>query len=406
MPDPPTGGGSVGTNSGVGLACAGGVVEGAFYEIGALCALEEAVDGLDLNRLSAYVGVSSGAIVATFLAAGVPIRELSRAVAGYARPPLDFRPQVLFRPDWAEFGRRLRLLPSSVASSVRRFLRDPGDMGLLGAALGLGSLIPVGLFDNAPLERFVADVLADRGVANRFGAFRPALRIVATDLDSAEAVCFGTPGWDGIPVSRAVQASTALPVLYRPVEIDGRHYIDGVARRTVHASRALETGAGLVFCVNPIVPVDMRAAPPDARHAGSGLVDAGLPLVLSQTFRTLVHSRMQTGFRGYRHLFPDANTILLEPDVADRTLFFSNVFSFANRQAICTKAYEATRTWLRDHANEVDPILEGHGMRLNRRILADRGLTLHGRPCDSPTAAAADRAMDRLEEVLGALETA
>jgi hypothetical protein len=158
--------------------------------------------------------------------------------------------------------------------------------------------------------------------------------------------------------------------------------------------------------VNPIVPVDMRAAPPDARHAGSGLVDAGLPLVLSQTFRTLVHSRMQTGFRGYRHLFPDANTILLEPDVADRTLFFSNVFSFANRQAICTKAYEATRTWLRDHANEVDPILEGHGMRLNRRILADRGLTLHGRPCDSPTAAAADRAMDRLEEVLGALETA
>ncbi len=392
--------------SGVGLACAGGVVEGAFYEIGALCALEEAVDGLDLNALSAYVGVSSGAIVATFLAAGVPIRELSRAVAGHAEPPLDFRPQDLFRPDWLEFRRRLRRVPSATVGAVRRFLRDPGDMGLLGAALGLGSLIPVGLFDNAPVERLVADVLAHRGVPNRFDAFGPALRIVATDLDSAEAVCFGTPEWDGIPVSRAVQASTALPVLYRPVEIDGRHYIDGVARRTVHASRALETGAGLVFCVNPIVPVDLRSASSDERHAGSGLMDAGLPLVLSQTFRTLVHSRMQTGFRAYRHVFPNANTILLEPDAADRTLFFSNVFSFANRQAICMGAYEATRSWLLDHADEVDPVLAPHGMSLDRRALADRNRTLFGRPCDAPSTRAADEAMDRLEAVLGRMEPA
>ena len=42
MPDP-TASRSGDTVPGVGLACAGGVVEGAFYEIGALCALEEAV---------------------------------------------------------------------------------------------------------------------------------------------------------------------------------------------------------------------------------------------------------------------------------------------------------------------------------------------------------------------------
>lgn len=390
--------------SGVGLACAGGVVEGAFYEIGALCALEEAVDGLDLNALSAYVGVSSGAMIATFLAAGVPIRELSRAVAGHAQPPLDFRPQDLFRPDWAEFRRRLGKLPTATAQAVRRFLRDPGDMGFLGAVLGLGSLIPVGFFDNAPVERYVAEVLDYMGVPNRFDAFRASLRIVATDLDSAEAVCFGTPGRDGIPVSRAVQASTALPVLYRPVEIDGRHYIDGVARRTVHASRALETGAGLVFCVNPIVPVNLRAESPVERHADIGLMDAGLPLVLSQTFRTLVHSRMQTGFRAYRHVFPEAHTILLEPDSADRTLFFSNVFSFANRQAVCVAAYEDTRAWLRDNAAAVDPVLALHGMELNGDILADKERTLMGRPCDAPSIEAADRAMDRLEQVLGRLE--
>ena len=36
-----------GSGGRVGLACAGGVVEGAFYEVGALCALEESVRGLD-----------------------------------------------------------------------------------------------------------------------------------------------------------------------------------------------------------------------------------------------------------------------------------------------------------------------------------------------------------------------
>jgi hypothetical protein len=39
----------------VGLALAGGVVEGGFYEVGVLCALEESVAGLDLDALDSYV---------------------------------------------------------------------------------------------------------------------------------------------------------------------------------------------------------------------------------------------------------------------------------------------------------------------------------------------------------------
>ena len=54
----------------------------------------------------------------------------------------------------------------------------------------------------------------------------------------------------------AVQASSALPGLYPPVEIEGRHYVDGVLLKTLHASVALEAGAELVLCINPIVPVD------------------------------------------------------------------------------------------------------------------------------------------------------
>ena len=71
----------------IGLGCAGGVIEGAVYEIGALCALDEAVDGIDLHALDMYVGVSSGGLVGAMLANGVPARELSRAVVSVpARP--------------------------------------------------------------------------------------------------------------------------------------------------------------------------------------------------------------------------------------------------------------------------------------------------------------------------------
>ena len=50
-----------------------------------------------------------------------------------------------------------------------------------------------------------------------------------------------------------MKASTALPGLYSPVEIDGRHYVDGVLLKTMHASVALDEGADLVLCGNPIV---------------------------------------------------------------------------------------------------------------------------------------------------------
>ena len=50
-------------SQGVGLALAGGGPGGAVYEIGALRALEEAIEGFDPNRLDVYVGVSAGSMV-------------------------------------------------------------------------------------------------------------------------------------------------------------------------------------------------------------------------------------------------------------------------------------------------------------------------------------------------------
>jgi len=393
----------------IGLACAGGVVEGAFYEIGALCALEEAIEGVQFHELDVYVGVSSGALVTSFLANGVSVRTMSLAVLSQADPLLNIRPDVLFRPAFKEYLHRFGRLPGALLKTLQRYLTNPADLSLFGSLSGLSEVLPVGLFDNEPLHKYLDRAFAVEGRTNDFRKLRSKLRVVAIDVDSAEITCFGNEGKDHIPISRAVQASTALPGLYCPVEIDGRYYIDGVAKKTVHASKALKEGAELLFCINPIVPANTRLKQEGQgalRPTQTNMVDRGLPTVLSQTFRTLVHSRMRTGFKNYEYVYPDADIIVIEPRSDDYIMFFSNIFSFSNRKGVCEHAYRTTRAFLREHAEEISPRLDRHGLRLLPDVLNDTERTLYGeegplqRRLPPSSTQEADLALDRIDEVL------
>ena len=382
-PDPAEPGGNApnsgvpgaGAPGGIGLAMAGGVVEGGFYEVGVLCALEEAVRGLTLNALDVYVGVSSGALLSALLANGVSPRTLSRAVAGEAGPDLDLRPELLFDAAWGDYAAAALRAPRILLQAARRLLARPLDESPYGLLMELGAAVPAGLFAGRAVEQYLARALASEGRTDDFRRLATKLRVVAVDLDSSELVDFGTPDTAHVPISRAVRASIALPGLYQPVEIDGRHYIDGVARRTMHASVALRDGARLLFCVNPIVPVDVRG--PGGVSPRGPLVGYGLPAVLSQTFRTLVHSRMTTGLANYRHTHPDADVVLIEPALTDHRLFFSNIFSFTNRRGVTEHAYQTTRRWLRDNAGALGPVLARHGLALRHDVLADASRTLY-----------------------------
>ena len=107
----------------MGLALAGGGPFGAIYEIGALCALEESLAGLDLTDCQGYVGVSAGGIIAASLANGISPRELCRAFIENEGEANDIlHPDTLMRPAWGEFARRLALVPALVAQAAWRYL--------------------------------------------------------------------------------------------------------------------------------------------------------------------------------------------------------------------------------------------------------------------------------------------
>jgi predicted acylesterase/phospholipase RssA len=354
----------------VGLALAGGGPAGSIYEIGAVRALDEALDGIDFNGISVYVGVSAGGFISSCLANGLTTAQLCRAIVKPEPGEHPFVPENFLSPAVSQFAKSGFRMPRLLIEGLWEFARNPGDVTLVESLLRLSRALPVGIFDNEPIEDYLRKIFSRPGRSNDFRKLSRKLFIVAADLDSGRAIRFGEPGLDHVPISLAVQASTALPGLYPPVEIEGRHYVDGVLHKTVHASVALDEGADLVICVNPIVPVDtIRSIEEGAMRRGK-LANRGLPSVLSQTFRTIIHSRMGTGLAAYERKYADRDVLVFEPRRDDYDMFFSNIFSFSKRKAVAEHAYRSTREKLWRNRHRLGPLLDRHGIALRTDVLS------------------------------------
>ncbi len=393
----------------IGLALAGGGPLGAVWEIGALCALAEAVPALDLNALDGYVGVSAGSFIAAGLANGMTPRQLCTSFIENVGPRADLiHPNLFFRPALAEYARRVAAAPLLLAQAgwglaVQRH-------SVLTALERVGRALPTGLFSNAALQQQLARVFSAPGRSNDFRRLQRRLVLVATDLDTGRAAPFGLPGWDHVPISQAVAASAALPGLFPPEPINGRWYVDGALKKTLHARVLLDDGLDLLLCLNPLVPFSA------GRNAGhrvlSGanpripqLVEGGLPLVLSQTFRSLIHSRLELGLQGYGSSHPGTQILLFEPDHHDPEMFLANTFGYTQRRWLAEHAYRHTRADLRSRRGALSAALQCHGLALDDAVLDDEHRSLLREPRGAvPAATRGGRALQRLDEVLNDLE--
>jgi predicted acylesterase/phospholipase RssA len=387
---------------------------GAMYEIGALRALEEAIEGLDLTDAHVYVGVSAGSVIAAALANRMPVAHLLRSVATRVEDD-PFLPQVFFMPAYREWISRAVRVPVLVGEAVKSFVRR---RSLLRALRHFASAVPVAIFDNEPIRRSIHNAFTRHGRTDDFRELRHRLIIVATDLGTGEPVRFGDRPWDHIPISTAIQASTALPGVYPAVWIEGHQCVDGVLLKTVHASVAFDAGSDLVLCVNPIVPVDTSAGTRSGLLPEGVLVRHGLPTLISQTFRTMIHSRLQAGFAAYEARYENADFLLFEPERDLYEMFFSNIFSLSSRRAVCELAYQATRRDLIRREDGLAPILAKHGLALRERVLHDAartvwtGLDLDEEiattgtqefrvPMSTSVARRLDDALQRIEQIVG-----
>ena len=388
----------------IGLTLAGGGPLGGIYEVGACVALEEAIDGLSLVDADVYVGVSAGSFVAASLANGFEPRRLARMLLG-SDGSQAFDPSLLLRPALREYLNRARAIPRLALQAAREYLGNPWRHGLFESFQRLSRAIPTGLFDGAGVDAVLRRQFSEVGRSNDFRRLKARLYVVATDLDSGQAVAFGGPGRDDMPISTAVQASAALPGLFPPVEIQGRHYVDGALIKTLHASVALRDGVDLLLCVNPLVPFDAQLA----EQHGAGhrqLSEGGLPVVLAQTFRAIIRSRMRVGMDRYQHQFKHADVLLFEPAQDDEAMFFANLFSYRDRARLCEHAYQRTREHLYQRRDELAPVLARHGLQLNLEVLRDRTRTLLGAEPAATATQGLARTLDQLQHWIDARRAA
>lgn len=392
-----------------GLAVAGGGPIGGIYEMGALRALDEAIEGLDLTRMDVYVGVSSGAFLAAGLANRIDTGEMCRMFITEEEPEHTFRPETFLRPAFHEYFRRALSLPKVLAEAVIDLVINPWAGNVTEVLGKLCTALPTGVFDNEGIERYLRSMFSAPGRSNDFRKLDRPLYVVAVELDTGAAVRFGSAGANRVPISKAVQASSALPGFYPPVEIGGRHYVDGALQRTLHASVALDEDIDLLIALNPLVPFDAALARERGEEPPGSLVDGGLPRVLSQTIRAMLYSRMRVGFGKYDKSYDNSDLVLFQPDPDDALMFFTNVFSFASRRHLCEHAYRTTMADLRRNREHFGKVLARHGLGLRADILDDEDRTVWDgligtRPPDSTILSRLNRTLNELERTMARMQ--
>jgi predicted acylesterase/phospholipase RssA len=283
----------------VGLCLTGGGITGALYQVGALAALEDATPGLPASDVDVLVGSSSGATVALALAGGSTATRMYRALLD---PSDDFFPltrQHLLKFDadeWKRVGR-------SALGAARRVLLSatskPLSLDPWTEIERFTDSLPAGVFTMDAYARFLEDFGRRRGLPRTFRALDRTLLVVAHDLDLGERVVFGEGPLADVALADAVAASSAIPLLFAPVRLDGRDYVDGGLGDVGHVDVAVAHGCTHVVVINPMVPLRNDPAVRDV-PTGHGLRervrDKGLLWVYNQSWRF----RSETRFRKLR----------------------------------------------------------------------------------------------------------
>jgi NTE family protein len=358
-----------GRRSRTALVLGGGGFTGGVYEIGALRALDLLAVNRTVNQFDVYVGTSAGSFVASLAANGVTPEEMMRVVNQQVPTPFrDVDRGTLMRPNLVEFAQAAALLPLRMLGLTRNLLGHLRSASVIDLAVGLAEALPSGLYDSAAVREYLERVLSDPDRSNDFRLLENELYLTATDLDTCERSVLGGPEWDDVPISLAVAASTALPMVYKPVEVKGRHLIDGGIRSTTNVDVAVERGAKFVIVVNPLVPYVndfQKVIPTMLGSRVRRVADMGFPQIGYQAFKLLAHQRLHEAVRNWREKYPGVDIILIEPDPNDELMFETNILNFTRRVEIAKHGFESVTLKLAQDYDELKAVCAKHGIDIS-----------------------------------------
>ena len=351
------------------LVLGGGGFTGGVYEIGALRALDLLSVNRTVNEFDVYVGTSAGSFVAAAVANGVTPEEMMRVIVQQVPTPFpDARVSALLKPNYGEFLTKGMLLPFRLVSLVRSLARDLGQISAVDLVVGLAEALPSGAYSAEGIARYVHQVLSDPDRTDDFRLLANELYLAATDLDTCERVVFGAEGWDDVPISTAVSASGALPMLYKPVQVKDRELIDGGILSTTNLDIAVEAGAKFIVVVNPLVPYvnDFQKRVPTLTGSRPRRVsDMGFPQIGYQSFKLLAYQRLHELARRWEERYPGVDIILIEPEPNDELMFQTSIMNYTSRVDIARHGFQSVTLKLAHDYPRFKRICARHGVEIS-----------------------------------------
>jgi predicted acylesterase/phospholipase RssA len=351
------------------LVLGGGGFTGGVYEIGALRALDLLAVDRTVNQFDVYVGTSAGALIAALAANGVTPEQMMRVVNDQVPQPFsDVSLDSLLRPNYREFVAKGLRLPLHVVGLVRELGRSLPTFSTVDLAVALAELLPSGLYTGSGIEDYVRSALSDPDRTDDFRELACELYLAATDLDTCERIVLGGKGWDDVPISAAVRASAALPMVYQPTKLKDRELVDGGIVSTTNLDIAVEAGAKLIVVVNPLVPYvnDFTKEIPTLFGTRTRRVsDMGFPKIGYQTFKLLAYQRLHDVARTWRERYPGVDIVLIEPDTDDELMFQTNILDYRSRLAVARHGFQSVTVKLAADYDEWREVLARHGIQIS-----------------------------------------
>jgi NTE family protein len=350
------------------LVLGGGGFTGGVYEIGALRALDLLAVNSTVNNFDVYVGTSAGSFVASMLANGVTPEEMMQVINSDDETGLeDLDLDKVLKPNYLGFLAKGVALPLRTLELLRSLVRI-GEFSAMDIGVGLAEALPTGLYSGSGISDYVEGVLGEGDRVNDFRLLDPELYLTATDLDTCERIVFGEDGWSDVPISKAVECSTCLPIVYKPVDLKGRQFVDGGIRSTTNVDIAVEKGAKFIVVVNPLVPYvnDFEKTIPTVFGRRVRRVsDMGLPAIANQTFRLIAHQRLHQAVEQWQERYPGVDIILLEPQPNDELMFGTPIMDYSRRLRIARHGFETVTAALAQDYDHYAEIAERHGLEIS-----------------------------------------